>query len=64
MSWIETTKKCRFCDKVFEPIRDWQRFCSDSCRKKYWKELHKDSSNITKKLERLEQEIEQLKRGK
>lgn len=30
-------KRCKNCDKVFQPTREWQEFCEDSCRKEFWR---------------------------
>lgn len=30
------TRRCRNCPKMFTTIRDYQRFCSASCRKQFF----------------------------
>lgn len=61
MAEIGDTKKCKFCGNIFTLKREWQKFCSDPCRKKYWTRVHKDSSYLNKKIEALEKEVAELK---
>lgn len=27
---------CKYCQKVFEAKRKWQKYCDSKCRWKYW----------------------------
>lgn len=30
-------RRCKNCDKPFEPKREWQEFCVEGCRKEFWR---------------------------
>lgn len=29
-------RECRNCDKMFQPLEEYQQFCDDECRDDYW----------------------------
>ncbi|MHA1215697.1 MAG: hypothetical protein ACTSPG_10385 [Candidatus Hodarchaeales archaeon] len=46
---------CKYCKNPFWAIRKWHKFCSQSCRLKYWRETHpyltsEELAEIKKKL--------------
>ena len=46
--------KCEYCDKQFKKGRDWQKFCSDDCRKDWYKKRMSQIRKIPKdKLEQI-----------
>lgn len=50
-------KKCKFCGKEFEPNRDWQKFCSRSHQREYWKGIREDRISLADRLKRLEEKL-------
>ena len=36
------TKKCKYCGKEFETDRNYQKYCSKSCRNKGYREQHRN----------------------
>lgn len=39
-------RECLECRTVFEPTRDWKRFCSTSCRRSYWRQARKRTKAV------------------
>jgi len=54
--------ECEVCNKTYSKVRDWQRFCSDSCRMESYKttlerqmrELEAENALQAKRIEELE----------
>lgn len=49
---------CKFCNKEFEPIRDWQRFCCPEHQKQYWKDTN--PFHLKKEIQELKDKIKQI----
>ena len=32
-------RRCDTCQKDYEPVKAWQRFCSAECRESYWQSV-------------------------
>tara|TARA_A100001037_G_C14635677_1_gene407829 strand:- start:153 stop:338 length:186 start_codon:yes stop_codon:yes gene_type:complete len=43
----ETTCECG-CEKVYTPVRPWQKFAEKDCREKYWTKLRCEAYKIVK----------------
>lgn len=55
-------KDCRYepCQRVFAPKRSWHDFCSDECRRKYWrsrKDIDRVIAAMETRLERIEKHL-------
>ena len=55
-------KPCKFCKKIFTPKVEWQKFCPEkndelSCHDKYWKEVYREKSATSKRLDKIEKEL-------
>ena len=37
---IEHPRKCEYCGYMFNPTRDWQKHCTDRCRRLSWTMTH------------------------
>lgn len=51
--------ECRCCGVDFVTTRQWQKFCSTDCQKKYWKQ-QQGLSALYDKVESLEQRVKEL----
>jgi len=53
-------QSCRCCGAEFTTSRQWQKFCSPACQKKYWKQqqglsaLYDRMNEIEKRMNELE----------
>ena len=60
--------ECEVCNKTYSKVRDWQRFCSDSCRMESYKttlerqmrELEAENVLLQEEVERLRARIAEL----
>lgn len=34
-------KRCDYCRRWFQPVRDWHRFCTSTCRNRYWQQFRR-----------------------
>jgi hypothetical protein len=67
----QTQRTCQnaLCKSKFSPKRDWQYFCSDKCRKSFWRRGHKDDymsrtlSEIRHMFEVIESRLRRLEEG-
>ena len=50
-------KKCKYCEGLFIPKRDWQKFCCKAHQQAYWKRIYDDRYDLSKRVEKLEQQI-------
>lgn len=57
-------RNCDFCEKEFQPVKKWQRFCSIPCHGKYWTaaRVHPDQRFVTlnKRLDSIESEMKKI----
>jgi hypothetical protein len=51
--------KCPHCEQPFYQVRQWQRFCSDSCRVGHF--LERKGNELLSEMERLIEENKELK---
>lgn len=51
---------CKYCKKLFIPKVEWQKFCCRKHREEYWKQVYGGDEMIKKRLEEIEERIEQL----
>ena len=47
----KNTAKCANCGKEIIVKRPWKRFCSDECRKEWWRKLWFGKGTFYKRLE-------------
>lgn len=50
-------KKCKFCGELFEPKREWQKFCSKDHQQAYWKKIYDERYKLSKRVEKLEEKM-------
>lgn len=52
-------KDCPYCALIFQPKREWQRFCSTTCSGRYHNEQRADRQKaVTRELEQLRQKLQ------
>lgn len=51
-------RACRSCKKKFKPVREWQIFCSPTCRFTHWRDLN--HLPLRKKVTELEARVHEL----
>lgn len=49
--------RCRYCNKLFTPTRFWQRFCTREHQKEYWKKVHAEKRDFSKRIEKIEEQL-------
>lgn len=48
---------CKLCKKLFVPKREWQKFCSSDCQKKYWRQVYSEKRFLNERLEEVEKKL-------
>jgi predicted RNase H-like HicB family nuclease len=46
-------RPCNHCEEVYQPNREWQKYCSDACKTAAWVKIHygeKDSAPVPRPL--------------
>ena len=54
---IVLKRKCKLCEGLFTPTREWAKFCCKEHQKAYWKRVQNDKVYLLKRIEKLEEEI-------
>jgi hypothetical protein len=44
-------RKCEKCEKEYEPVTAWQRFCSDKCRQKAFQDERREEEKREKEAQ-------------
>lgn len=50
-------QKCKYCERLFTPKRDWQKFCCREHQRAYWKRVQNDKVYLLRKIENLEKRL-------
>ena len=55
---IVLKRKCKYCEKLFIPTREWAKFCCRKHQRAYWKRVQNDKVYLLNKIEKLEERLE------
>ncbi len=50
-------KECKYCEQLFIPKRDWQKFCSKNHQQAYWKRIYDERFDLSKRVKKVEEKL-------